>query len=725
MDNRTHLATRLAALRRDWPLRRTLLFAAGLGYAVTLAALRLPLWTAVIPAILLAVSLALRPLRRPVWLFCCGISLVFWVACVGYRSAILPLERLDGQTHTVTGWVESAPTEHGYILRVTAADGVPIGTRLLLYTTDLAAPEVYDCLTAEVSLAVLGDTQTAYRAQGIHLSAYPTGYAAGITVTGRQTPPLTHLPRLTGDRLTGILQEHLPGDEGAVLAALCLGRRSALPEAVTVAFRDSGVSHLLVVSGIHLSMVVGCVLWLFLRLGLSRRAASAVTIPVVLCFMLLVGLSAPVVRAGVMCLVWLCGRLGRKRADGMNSLGLASCLLMLANPYMAVNASFLLSFSATAGVLYLTPRLLPGMTRHTDRQSGINALLTGAHKGVVGSLAACFGALVPLLPLLNYYFGGFPLISPVTNLLAALPASCGLLLGWAGTLLCAVPGLGWLGQGALLVAGLSARLLMQITALCGTISLFLSTDTVWKRLLVTGISLLLAAGILLRSSALRRRLVVGLIVLVLLAAGIGGVLDARTSTVTVCSSGKEAALLLDTPAGEALVVTHSEQLERGAALVEEAGCTRLAFLLVMEGDSVHTAHLADLLSRVDTAGVYTLSATDWLYGSGIAATTLAEDCELTLRDLTLAVSDGGLRIAVNASTLLISDGTAQPEAADWIVYLDGLPRSPLSARQSILLYGGKRPADTLLQRLPQPCLLWPEGKIVLATAGNGDWSIQQ
>ena len=724
MQQRFDFSYRLQALRAEWPLRRTMLFIAAVGYAVTLAALRLPVWAVGIPLLLLAVLMAVRPLRRPVWLFTCSVCLLFWCTCALYRAATQPPPEWNGQTDTLSGWVESTESGNRCILRVTEAELLPAGTKVLLSYSSLYAPRVYDTLTATVTLTV-PEGGSAYAVQNVHLYACPVGYDAAVTVTGTYAPPLSHLPRRTGDFLAEQLLTSLPGEEGHIVAALCLGRKSQLPETAVAAFRDSGVSHLLVVSGLHLSMVVGAVLALFRLLGLSRRAASAATIPLMLGFMLLVGFTSPVSRAGCMCLVWLCGRLSRHRADGLNSLGLAACLLLLANPHNATSASFLLSFSATVGVLYLTPRLLHGMSWSGTLSGGFFPVRK-LHNATAGSLAACFGAVVFLLPLLAVFFGGFPLITPVTNLLAAAPATLCLLTGWAGILLGLLPGLGWLAQGATLLAGLAARALAAVTALCARVSLFVSLDARWALLLVTGLSVGVSLGMLLPRPH-RRALFVGLVTLAVAATGTHAVLSARLTTVTVRCTAGQAAVLVDTPEGEGLMVTHSALLEQAEALALQAGCTRLAFLAIGTGETPHAAHLTALLEQVDIAHVYTLAGTDWLIGAGVVPTPLAEGSRLALGYLTLYAGEAGWELAANGRRLGLYQALPPREEIPWAVYLGTLPAGAdaAPAEQSVYLYPGSAPTKADLSRLPQPCVLWPEGEIVLTTTEDGEWSIRR
>ena len=715
-----------ASLRRVWPLRRTWLFVAAVGFAATLAALWLPLWGMAIPAGLLALSLAVRRFRRAVWLLLCGVMLLFWSAAAGYQGRVVrPLEQTAGKTDTLSGYVESVPFAGGYILRVTDSGCVPAGSRLLLYCADLYAPALYDTVTAEVTLSLPDAGLNGYRAQGVHLTADLAGFDKHLTVTGRVPASRIPWPERLRERLVRSVTARLPGDEGALITAMCLGLKQALPQRVSEAFRQSGLSHLLVVSGLHLSLVTGSVLWLLRRLRLSRRAAAAVAMPFVLLYMLLVGLSAPVLRAGVMCLVWLAGRLLFRRADGMNSLGLAAAMLLLGNPYMAVSPSFLLSFSATAGVLCLSPRLYAAVAWEPASSGWVARGAGRIYRAVTGSLAACSGALIPLMPLLCIFFGGFPAVTPLANLLVALPSSGVLFAGWAGLLLCAVPGLGFLGEGVLTVAGFCARVAVTLATWCSQRPLFIPVSAVWSLLLVIGLCLCLAVAVIKGRSVMRRRLMAGVLAVVLVTLTAHGVLVRRVTTLTVSADEDSAAVLAHCGDEYALLVTHSDRLAAAAELVEQAGCPRVAFLLLGEGDSADGGVLAQLLRTVEVAGIYAPDGATWAYGCDRRIIRLTEGTSLSVTELTVTAADGAwLWRSADSHLLLCPSGMPPGITADWAIFTGSLPEAATlsGVRQGILLGADTPPEAT--DTLPAALLSYPQDHITLATDGDGEWSIR-
>lgn len=475
-----------------WPVRRGALLGGVLALAACAAAILLPLRVCLwlLGGLFFGgiLSLLLSGSRRTVPLFCCLAAALFLAAGLWQRTTRAdPVEALAGGEDTLCGQVIACPRSgRYYTVAVTAAGQVPAGTRLLLYCPDIAAPALYEEITAAVRLCALPSALAYQRANGVFLTAMPTGYGEqAITITGQTgRPPLRDRLRPLRLRLTKQLRQLLPGDEGGLLAAMCLGERSGLDTAATADFRRCGLSHLLAVSGLHLSAIAGGI-WLLLgTLRLRPQIAAAATLLCSGLFAWLVGFTPSVSRAFCTACVLLSGQFFRRQADGLNSLGLALTLLLVIDPYTLYDVGFWLSFGATAGILTVTPALqrqwLPrGAILHRSRWLRLR-------RAVLSSLSVTLGATLPTLPLLVWLYREVAWLSPLTNLLLVPLAGVLLFLGCGGLLLSALPLAGGLAHPLLLAAGGAARILLWCAALPGRLHTgTLGVNTTWLAVWIT------------------------------------------------------------------------------------------------------------------------------------------------------------------------------------------------------------------------------------------------
>jgi competence protein ComEC len=128
------------------------------------------------------------------------------------------------------------------------------------------------------------------------------------------------------------------------------GDDAGLPRELVAAFRRTGTSHLLAVSGYNVMVVTEVLFWILLALGLWRRTGGLVVLLVVVLFVLFTGAEPAVVRAGIMGSLVIAGRLLARRPDRLNLLlGTAAVMLLLA-PTLVRVLGFQVSFAAMAGM---------------------------------------------------------------------------------------------------------------------------------------------------------------------------------------------------------------------------------------------------------------------------------------------------------------------------------------------------------------------------------------
>ncbi len=151
-----------------------------------------------------------------------------------------------------------------------------------------------------------------------------------------------------------------PDPEASLLAGILLGDESGIPENVNNAFRETGTSHIIVISGFNITIIAGLLMGVFSRIfgggqfGV-RRAAIFVLLGIA-AYTVLVGADAAVVRAAIMGGTAVFASLVGRRQDGLNTLAIVAAVMAAFNPQVLWSISFQLSFAATLGlVLYAEP----------------------------------------------------------------------------------------------------------------------------------------------------------------------------------------------------------------------------------------------------------------------------------------------------------------------------------------------------------------------------------
>ena len=215
------------------------------------------------------------------------------------------------------------------------------------------------------------------------------------------------------------LHRMLPDPASALLAGITLGVESGIPEDVEEAFRDTGTSHIIAISGFNITIVAALFTRFFGRMfGRKWGAISAAAAIVV--YTVLVGADAAVVRAAIMGGLALLARQVGRRQHGLNSLSVTAAVMALINPGVLGDVGFQLSFAATLGlVLYAEPLsqwLIDSLARRMAESNAIKLA-----KPAADYLLFTLAAQTTTLPVIAYHFRQLSLSSLLANLLI-LPA---------------------------------------------------------------------------------------------------------------------------------------------------------------------------------------------------------------------------------------------------------------------------------------------------------------
>ncbi len=142
-------------------------------------------------------------------------------------------------------------------------------------------------------------------------------------------------------------------DDAAMLAAMIAGDRTYLTHSLRAGFERTGSFHMLVVSGLHLAIVAGCILWLARRIRVPRIPATLLTIAASFAYAFFTGFATPVQRSLWMIVLYLLGRLVYRERSPLNVIGFAALVLLVISPRSLFDASFqmtLLAVVVIAGI---------------------------------------------------------------------------------------------------------------------------------------------------------------------------------------------------------------------------------------------------------------------------------------------------------------------------------------------------------------------------------------
>lgn len=545
--------------------------------------------------------------RRRMMLACLGLAAgLAWTGTYGQLTHA-PAQALAGTEGTISATAADWPRETAYgssvLVYLRPEEGLPISTRLYL---DDPSPDLRpgDTLTvpAELRLAdtIAGEHTDYYYAKGILLVAYGEGEAE---VSRPVRPPWWTWPAYAARALEDSVARAFHGWAAPLITALITGEDAGMDGGEYAALRRTGLSHVISVSGLHVSFLAGCLAAL---LGAWRRRTAVISIALMFFFAAAVGNTPAVLRAAFMQSMLLLAPLVGREDDRATSLFTILMLLLAANPYAAASVSLQLSFAAVAGIYLFTGPL-------NDR---LRALLPSEPKGfwprlgrlagefVFASLSTTLGAIVFTTPLTAVYFHSVSLIAPLANLLTLWAFSLaflgGLAVSLAGLALPALAGvLAW-------PVSLAVWFVQKVTAALARLPFAsVSTQSVYLRLWLALVYGLLLLYLLWRGEKKRPLVPIGLGTAALCgalvlnaAAQTGGAL-----TVSVLDVGQGLSVALTSGGRTALVdcggTGSADPGDVAADYVQDLGLSRIDLVVLTHYHQDHAGGVPELLNRLD------------------------------------------------------------------------------------------------------------------------------
>lgn len=252
-----------------------------------------------------------------------------------------------------------------------------------------------------------GEKIDTYVSKGI----YVRGYVVDELKVISEGNTIKYLPLYLAESIRNTLSRYLPDNTFAFLSALMTGDKSALysDSQLNYILTQAGLSHVVAVSGMHVSFVVALAMMLF-----GQQIGWTFSVVFIILFAVMTGMPPSVLRAVLMQSLFLLAPVLRREADGITSISFALMILLIVNPFAVSSIGLQLSFLAMTGIIIVTPRSIEWFER---KCSFNNELLLKVYRFITVSLSSSLGATIFTAPLCAYYFGPISVLGPLTNLL--------------------------------------------------------------------------------------------------------------------------------------------------------------------------------------------------------------------------------------------------------------------------------------------------------------------
>ena len=254
------------------------------------------------------------------------------------------------------------------------------------------------------------------------------------------------------------LKQILPEECSGLAQGILLGDSSDIEDELRENFKNCNLSHMLAVSGAHLSyLMIGLKLILNKKM-LGNRKSKIVTIIIILLFMMITNMSPSVVRAGISVIISIIATLIYRKQDTYTTIGIALLLTLIQNPFSIFNIGMQLSYAGTIGILLFQPTIKNNLlklkilknksaeitnneikqeTKNSNQNLEINKekieqlklILEKIKNYLIESISVTLSANILIFPLTLYHFNTISLNFIISNLLVGPMLGLSIILG--------------------------------------------------------------------------------------------------------------------------------------------------------------------------------------------------------------------------------------------------------------------------------------------------------
>ncbi|MFA6308554.1 MAG: DNA internalization-related competence protein ComEC/Rec2 [Clostridia bacterium] len=207
------------------------------------------------------------------------------------------------------------------------------------------------------------------------------------------------------NKIVSVINKSLPKKQAGLLNAMLIGVREDLDNDVKKAFSDSGLIHIMAVSGMNVAFIIFPLSFIFKKLHLKKNKANIIIILFLIIFVFITGFTPSVLRAVIMAIIILLGQIIMRDTDVLSSVALSGLILLMFNPYFIFDIGFQLSYLATISIILFYKNI-----RDFFNKRKIPCIISDV-------LSVTIAAQIGVIMIIVFYFNKISVISVVSNLL--------------------------------------------------------------------------------------------------------------------------------------------------------------------------------------------------------------------------------------------------------------------------------------------------------------------
>lgn len=226
----------------------------------------------------------------------------------------------------------------------------------------------------------------------------------------------------TRNKVIEIAKKILPQQTSSLLIGILIGERQYISEDITENFSKSSLSHILAISGSHISYIIIGITFILTKSRTSKKGMYIITILSLIFFIFITNFSSSVIRACIMGIIVLFAKIVYRKPNILTSISVSLLIILIDNPFAIKDIGLQLSYLGTIGIVYLNKPIANFLEKYMKKK-------------IAKMLAITISAQIMVLPVTVINFNNISTVFIISNIIAAPLTGGIILLGYANVLI--------------------------------------------------------------------------------------------------------------------------------------------------------------------------------------------------------------------------------------------------------------------------------------------------
>lgn len=405
------------------------------------------------------------------------------------------------------------------------------------------------------------------------------------------------------------IEQNLSNETSKLLSGILIGNKNNLQKEIQEDFRNSSLSHVLAISGMHVSYIMLGITFVINKMKFNKKISKIITIFILLFFIILTGKTASVTRACFMSSYIILASLFHKKVHVLASISISLLIILIINPYLILDIGLQLSYGGTIGIVLIYPILKKLKKKKEDKNSKFKKIIHKVKEKILDIILITISANLVIFPIVLFHYNTISFTFIISNLLISPIIGIIIILGFISVFASYI--ISPISKVMFLILQTFLNLLIKIAHFCAELpfsKVYFPTPKIYVIIIyyVFLIFIILERNKIIVIKKINKKIIIIFVIIIIILNLILNFIP-KTFTISFIDVGQGDSMLISTPKGKKILIDGGGSRDEESFNIGKQtlipyllnkGITKLDYILISHFDSDHVGGILSVLEEL-------------------------------------------------------------------------------------------------------------------------------